>query len=85
MTVGRANPAVIARFGMALSSEGVVVLDPGQYGARAGLQPGDVIRQINKRRITDSEDVRRALSDPGRWLTMELQRRGQTLSLRFRL
>lgn len=85
MTVARANPAVIARFGMALTSEGVVVLDPGQYGARAGLQPGDVIRQINKDRITDSEDVRRALSDPGRWLKMDLQRRGQTLSLRFRL
>jgi len=85
LTVARANPAVIARFCLPLSSAGVVVLDPGQYGARAGLQPGDVIREINGDRIETSADVQRALTNPGRWLKMELSRRGQTLSLRFRL
>ncbi|MDF1715102.1 MAG: trypsin-like peptidase domain-containing protein [Antarcticimicrobium sp.] len=85
LSVARANPAVIARLGLPLSSEGVVVTDPGPYGARAGLKQGDVIAAINDAAIARPRDVRRALSDPGRWLKMDLLRRGQRLRLRFRL
>ncbi len=85
LSVARANPAVIARLGLSLATEGVVVTDPGPYGARAGLKQGDVIGAINDTAVTAPGDVRRALSDPGRRLTMDLLRRGQRLRLRFRL
>ena len=85
LSVARANPAVIARLGLSLSTTGVVVTDPGPYGARAGLKQGDVIAAINDGAIERPRDVRRALTDPGRWLKMDLLRRGQRVRLRFRL
>ncbi|GHG96767.1 Do family serine endopeptidase [Pseudodonghicola xiamenensis] len=85
LSVALANPAVVARLGLPLSTEGVVVTDAGPFGARAGLQPGDVILTINDEAITRTRDVKKALTDTGRWLTMELERRGQKLNLRIRL
>jgi len=83
--VSRINPAVIARYGLPLTLTGVVVLDTGRLGARAGLKPGDVLLEINGSDIERSADVIQALTDPGRKVQMELQRRGQRMSLRFRL
>lgn len=85
LTVARLNPAVIARLGLPLSARGVVVLDPGPYGARAGLQPGDVLGAINGDQVDSPRDVERALSEAGRRVQIDLQRRGQRVSLRFRL
>ncbi|MDU9005890.1 trypsin-like peptidase domain-containing protein [Sedimentitalea todarodis] len=85
LTVALANPAVIARFGLPLNTEGVIVTDPGPLGARVGLQTGDVIRSINRDEIESSVDVEDALTRPGRSVQLDLMRRGQRLSLRFRL
>lgn len=85
LTVALANPAVIARYGLPLKTEGVLVTDPGPLGARVGLQTGDVIRTINREEILASGDVEAALTRPGRRVQLELMRRGQKLSLRFRL
>ncbi|KUJ85292.1 serine protease [Ruegeria marisrubri] len=85
LTVARANPAVIARLGLPLSIKGVVVLDAGPYGARVGLQPGDVLAAVNDQQVTSPGDVRAALTNPGRWIKIDLQRRGQWVSLRFRI
>ena len=83
--LARVNPAVIARFGLPLSLRGVVVTDPGPVGARAGLRPGDVLVAVNDAAIADSPDAERALTRPGRWLRIDLVRRGQRMSLRLRL
>ncbi|SLN18290.1 Periplasmic pH-dependent serine endoprotease DegQ precursor [Falsiruegeria litorea R37] len=85
LVVARANPAVISYLGLPLSAEGVVVIDPGPYGARAGLQHGDIVAGINGEDMLTTTDVRKALTDTGRWVRLDLQRRGQKLSLRFRL
>jgi len=85
LRVARANPAVISHLNVPLSAEGVLVIDPGPYGARVGLQPGDAIIAINDQEITRTKDVQKALTDPGRWVQMDLMRQGQKLSLRFRL
>ncbi|WP_372571681.1 trypsin-like peptidase domain-containing protein [Ruegeria jejuensis] len=85
LTVARVNPAVIARMALSVSTEGVVVLDPGQYGNRAGLRRGDVMVRINDRDIRQPSDVAQALTDPGRWVQMTLDRQGRAVSLRFRL
>ena len=85
MTVARINPALIARMGLLLSQTGVVVLDPGPYGGRAGLRPGDVVNAINGRDIERPRDLEQALQDPGRRVRMDLLRAGKPVSLRFRL
>ncbi len=85
LTVSGVNPAVIIDLGLKLSQSGVVVVDPGPYGARAGLRVGDVLEAINGADIARPNDVVRALTDPGRRINMLIQRGGRSLSLRFRL
>lgn len=85
LKIARVNPAIISRHGLPLSAEGVVVLNPGPYGQRAGLYPGDVVARINDAEIETPKDIRSALTDPGRWVRMDVRRRGQRVSLRFRL
>lgn len=85
LAVARANPAVIARLGLPLATDGVVVTAPGPYGARIGLQAGDVILTINGTPVAGSRDVEKALTRPGPRVRIDALRRGQRLSLRFRL
>jgi len=85
LTVARANPATIARFGLPLTTSGVIVTDSGALGARVGVQTGDVIRMINGDEMMTSGDVQTALTRPGRTVRVDLLRRGQRLSLQFRL
>lgn len=85
LTVARANPAVIARFGLPLDLQGVLVTGLGRLGQRAGLRPGDVLVTINGREMARSGDVVRALTDPGRRVRMELLRGGRRIALQFRL
>ncbi|WP_425083745.1 trypsin-like peptidase domain-containing protein [Ruegeria profundi] len=85
LTVSGVNPAVIIDLGLKLSQSGVVVVDPGPYGARAGLRVGDVLEAINGADIARPNDVVRALTDPGRRINMLILRGGRSLSLRFRL
>ncbi|AVO38089.1 trypsin-like peptidase domain-containing protein [Pukyongiella litopenaei] len=85
IAVAQANPAVIARLGLPLSTSGVVVTDTGPAGGRAGLRDGDVVLAINGTLVITSDDVRDLLTRPGRRLLIELDRRGKRVSLRFRL
>lgn len=84
LTVARANPAVIGRFGLPLSTEGIVVIQPEGYGARIGLQAGDVLVAVNGRAMERTDDVATALRNPGRRVQLDVLRRGQRLALRFR-
>lgn len=85
LKVSGVNPAVITKLGLRLTQTGVVVIDPGPYGARAGLRTGDVLDAINGAAIERPRDVVQALTDPSRRVQMTIQRGGRTLSLRFRL
>ncbi|MFD1195750.1 Do family serine endopeptidase [Seohaeicola saemankumensis] len=87
LTVLNVNPAVLAEFNLPLGSAGVVVANPGPYGARLGIRPGDVILAINGNAITQTAQVQDALRDAAaaRALRLDLQRGLQRLSLRSRL
>ncbi|MDX1781868.1 MAG: trypsin-like peptidase domain-containing protein [Thalassovita sp.] len=79
------NPAVLADYGLPLSMTGVVVDNPGPYGARIGLQPGDILREINGKEMDATGDVEGALSNLSRLVTFDVQRGLQRLVIRFRL
>ncbi|MDX5403368.1 MAG: Do family serine endopeptidase, partial [Rhodobacterales bacterium] len=87
LVVLNVNPAVLAEFNLPLATTGVVVETPGLYGARLGIQPGDVILGINGGAITDTAQVPDALAAAVamRALSVDLQRGVQRLSLRSRL
>ncbi|KPP85137.1 MAG: putative trypsin-like serine protease [Rhodobacteraceae bacterium HLUCCO07] len=79
------NPAVLAELGLPLSSEGVVVTDPGPSGPRAGLARGDILRAINDVVVDDTDTALRLLEGASRRLSLEVQRGNQRRVMRFRL
>ena len=54
----------------------VMKVSPGSGAHRAGLRPGDIIVQADRKKVTNIEDVKRALSDSKALLYIE--RDGQT-------
>ncbi len=84
LTVERINPAVMAEYNLLFSAEGLLVTDLGQFGGRIGLRRGDVVLAVNGQSVETSDDVRRALTNPGNRVQMVILRRGQRVQLRFR-
>lgn len=78
------NPAVLAEYALPLGSDGVIVTEPGPLGARAGLRAGDVIREVNGNRVSDTGEALRLLQASGRWVRLDIVRSGHPLSLSFR-
>ena len=60
---------------------------PGSAGERAGLQPGDIIIEVEGLAIRGADDLERSVSRHGRGATLALTvlRRGQPLALRLSL
>lgn len=85
LEIARINPAVVSGMGLPFSATGVVVTAPGPHAARAGIQVGDILVQVNGEGIDHPKDVDRALREKTRWMQVELMRRGQRVVLRFRL
>ncbi|WP_425353551.1 trypsin-like peptidase domain-containing protein [Roseovarius aestuariivivens] len=79
------NPAVIAELNLPLTTEGVVVEDPGRFGRRAGLRTGDVLLRINGVPVQDSPSAEALLVTNGPWLILDIQRGTQRSTLRYRL
>jgi S1-C subfamily serine protease len=84
LTVARINPAVIEELGLPVNSEGIVVLDPGRWGARAGLRTGDIITEINGRVIERPAQVAKTLAQAAPRIAITAIRGSQRIQLRFR-
>ena len=84
MVLSNINPAVLAEYGLPLGVDGVVVVDPGPFGQRVGLQSGDILRGINRERISTTRDAQAVFTDAGRWIALDVQRGLQRLSMKFR-
>ncbi|MCS6814566.1 MAG: trypsin-like peptidase domain-containing protein [Cyanobacteria bacterium] len=66
-------------------SEGVLIIQvvPNSPAARSGLRPGDVIKRIDGRAVTDANQVQRAVeaSSIGGRLQVEIRRDGQLITV----
>lgn len=84
LRVARVNPAVISELGLPFDSAGIVVVDPGPFGLRAGLQPGDILRAINSARVETPRQVGTLLRRAAPRIQIEAQRGLRRIVLRFR-
>jgi len=85
LVLSNLNPAVMAEYSLPISASGVLVDDPGPYGGRLGLRPGDILRGINGQPVETTAEAERALIDATRALVIDAQRGNQRLTLRARL
>ena len=78
-TVNKIQQSLARRYRLA-TSQGVVVtsVTPNSVGGKIGIQPGDIIRQVNQVRIENEKDFRMAIvKAAGRDSVLILIQRGQ--------
>ena len=85
LTIARVNPAVIVEWGLPLGADGALVVDPGNFGTRAGLRQGDVILRINGAEVRSADEVAVELVNPGVNVQLDVIRQGRQFDIRFRL
>jgi len=80
--IANANPALAQERGLSPAISGVVVLETGRsYAARYGLQPGDLLREINGVQLRQVTDVEAALSRARGYWSIAIEREGRLLRL----
>jgi Do/DeqQ family serine protease len=74
------TPSIAAQLGLPRNEQGLAVqsVDPAGPAAQAGLQPGDVIQQVNRQPVRNPDDMRRALAKSSGPPLLLFNRNGQT-------
>lgn len=84
MTVQNLTPEIAKSLGLK-GTDGVVVtaVEPQSVASEAGLRPGDVIVELNRQKIANAAELRKALEEakPGTNLLFLVQRQGSTIFL----
>lgn len=87
LTVAQITPDVAERLDLE-STRGVVItaVVPDSLGDEAGLQPGDIIREINRQPIRDLSDYKKAIESTarGKSVLFLVQRQDNTIFLALR-
>jgi len=81
------TPDLAARLGLGRDARGLVItdVDPAGAAAEAGLQPGDVIDQINRQPVRSMDDLKSALARAGSQpLLLLINRRGSSAYMTLR-
>jgi S1-C subfamily serine protease len=78
LNVQPVSPALVQRFNLKDATQGLVVTDVAQAGAgaEAGLQPGDVIEEVNRRPVRTVAELQAALKGSGERPVLLLVNRG---------
>jgi S1-C subfamily serine protease len=77
------SPAVADQYGVDPFLKGPLVTAVGEgIAARAGFQPGDIIRSVNNRATNTVADLAAALAGANSW-SMVIQRGDQQLTVQF--
>jgi serine protease Do len=63
LTVQEITPDLARRLGLNPDEEGVVIsgVKPGSSAADAGLRPGDIVKEVDRKKIKDVDDYNRAI------------------------
>jgi len=61
------------------------VLDPGPFGSRVGLEPGDILRRIDGAEVSAPSDIGPLLRGAAPAIALEAERGNRRILLRFRL
>jgi S1-C subfamily serine protease len=83
-TVANLSPAVADQLGIDTFSQGVIITRiAGGLAAEVGLQPGDIVRAVNGRRIGNVRELMAAASGaPGSW-QVTIERGGRQITATF--
>jgi len=86
-TVVNLSPAVADELGMdAFAGTGVLVSKLARgLAMNAGLRPGDIVRQVNGRRIATVRDLAEAAAAPAAAWQVTIERNGQQITATFRI
>ena len=86
-TVVNLSPAVADELGVdPFAGPGVMVVGVGRgFAMNAGLRPGDLIREVNGRKITSVADLAAAVAQGGGAWRVMIERGGEQISAQFRL
>ena len=83
LTVEQVNPAVASERRLPFDATGVVVTDPGRFGARVGLRAGDLLLAIGRSRVEEPQDVAALLDRSQRGSVVTALRGNKRIVLRF--
>jgi S1-C subfamily serine protease len=85
-TVVNLSPAVAEELGLdPFMGPGVMVIGVGRgFAMNAGLRPGDVIREVNGRKVGAVRDLTELLSANGGTWRVIIERGGQQIQAQFR-
>jgi serine protease Do len=83
VSVGPLTPETATRLGLPRGSRGVLVVsvDPRGPAALAGVQPDDVILEVNHQSVTSSAELTAALRKPASPVLLLINREGQNIFL----
>ena len=72
------TPDLASQIGVPQNTKGLVVanVDPSGPAAKAGIQAGDVIQEINRQKVASAADIRSALAKSGNHAPVLLINRG---------
>jgi serine protease Do len=81
VTVDNVNAETARQLGLPANSKGVVVtdIDPSSPLAETGLQPGDVIQEVNHQPVRNVADFDQAVRKAGKDALLLVNRQGHTL------
>ncbi len=65
MTVANITPEIARQFRLENDKKGVIVteVEPGSPAASAGIQPGDLIEEVNRKAVTSVDEFTKAVAD----------------------
>jgi S1-C subfamily serine protease len=81
-TVVNLSPAAAEELGFDPFLSGVVIARSGGIAAQAGFRAGDIVREVNGRRVASVADLAAAVRTSGRWRIV-IERNGETVVAQF--
>jgi serine protease Do len=78
ITVNPLTPSVLRALGLPLNTEGVMVTDvqSGSVAEEAGVQTGDIIQEVNRKRITNMGEYEKAMQSVDTMVMFLINRKG---------